>query len=157
MGSSTNKALDDKAIVPGLCDGDKAASQFQVRHHYHHYHLHHHHHVHETQQQQESATQAEGNAANYGSGSGGSNNKSNGENGSCGEKAIAEGGDNGVDEKGKTGNLSGSGSASGVDQDRLAQREAALNKFRQKKKKRCFEKKVSFICLCKDHFVLFKC
>ncbi|MFS7957789.1 putative response regulator and transcription factor RR-A-type family [Helianthus anomalus] len=146
MGSSTNKALDDKAIVPGLCDGDKAASQFQVRHHYHHYHLHHHHHVHETQQQQESATQAEGNAANYGSGSGGSNNKSNGENGSCGEKDMAEGGDNGVAEKGKTGNLSGSGSgsASGVDQDRLAQREAALNKFRQKKKKRCFEKKVRY-------------
>ncbi|KAI3705175.1 hypothetical protein L1987_75409 [Smallanthus sonchifolius] len=164
MGSSTNNALDDKANPPGLCEGDKVAP-FQVRHHHHHYHHHHHHHVHKTQQQQELAnqddessrnmmsngltTQAEGNAANYGSASGRSNNKSNGENGSSGDKgnsyaAIAEGGDNGVAEKGKTGNLSGSGSASGVDQDRLAQREAALNKFRQKRKERCFEKKVRY-------------
>ncbi|KAL8241110.1 hypothetical protein R6Q59_014465 [Mikania micrantha] len=169
MGSSTNKALDDKAIPIGLCEGDKAA-QFQVRHHHHHYHHHHHHHVHKTQQQQQQQeltnqydessrnmesnglnAQVEGNAANYGSATGGSNNKSNGENGSSGEKnnnyaVISEGGDNGVAEKGKTGNLSGSGSgsASGVDQDRLAQREAALTKFRQKRKERCFEKKVRY-------------
>ncbi|KAK9063002.1 hypothetical protein SSX86_016872 [Deinandra increscens subsp. villosa] len=165
MGSSTNNALDVKAIPPSLCEGDKAA-QFQVRHHHHHYH-HHHHHLHKTQQQQELANQdeesfrdmmsnglieqSEGNAANYGSASGRSNNKSNGENGSSGEKGnnhatISGGGDNGVVEKGKIGNVSGSGSgsASGVDQDRLAQREAALNKFRQKRKERCFEKKVRY-------------
>ncbi|PWA62523.1 CCT domain-containing protein [Artemisia annua] len=80
------------------------------------------------------AAPVEGNAANYGSASG-SNNKSNGENGSSGQKgnsytAIAEAGDNGVVEK--------------VDQDRLAQREAALIKFRQKRKERCFEKKVRY-------------
>ncbi|KAK1421257.1 hypothetical protein QVD17_23449 [Tagetes erecta] len=166
MGSSTNNALDDKPIAPGLCEGDKA-TPLQVRHHHHHYH-HHHHHVHKTQQQQQELTnqddessrnmvsnglaaQVEGNAANYGSASGRSNNKSNGENDSIGEKGssyavIAEGTDNGVAEKGKTGNLSGSGSgsATGVDQDRLAQREAALNKFRQKRKERCFEKKVRY-------------
>ncbi|KAM2648028.1 hypothetical protein TB1_001204 [Malus domestica] len=36
------------------------------------------------------------------------------------------------------------GSKSGVDQNRLAQREAALHKFRQKRKDRCFEKKVRY-------------
>ena len=40
------------------------------------------------------------------------------------------------------GSGSGSGSSVGVDQCRLAQREAALNKFRQKRKERCFDKKV---------------
>ena len=172
MGSSTNNAFskpeppaDDKTIPPGPSDGDKA--QFQVRHHHHHYH-HHHHHVHKTQQQQQQQTDnqddgssgnlesnvlaapVEGNAANYGSASG-SNNKSNGENGSSGQKgnsytAIAEGGDNGVVEKVKSGNGSGSGRGSEVDQDRLAQREAALIKFRQKRKERCFEKKVLLTC-----------
>lgn len=174
MGSSTNNAFskpeppaDDKTIPPGPSDGDKA--QFQVRHHHHHYH-HYHHHVRKTQQQQQQQTDnqddgssgnlvsnvlaepVEGNAANYGSASG-SNNKSNGENGSSGQKgnsytAIAEGGDNGVAEKVKSGNGNGSGSGSGrgsgVDQDRLALREAALNKFRQKRKERCFEKKVRY-------------
>nr|XP_043631300.1 two-component response regulator-like APRR3 isoform X2 [Erigeron canadensis] len=168
MGSSTNIAFskpeppaDDTAILPGPSEGDKA--QFQVRHHHHHYH-HHHHHVHKTQQQQTAipdeggssrnmvsnvAAPAEGNAANYGSASG-SNNKSNGENGSSGQKgnSYAEGGDNGVAEKSKNGNGSGSGSGSGrgsgVDPDRLAHREAALNKFRQKRKERCFEKKVRY-------------
>ncbi|KAI3799766.1 hypothetical protein L1987_35068 [Smallanthus sonchifolius] len=156
MGSSTNNALDGKPNPPSLCEGDKAA-QFQVRDH-------HHHHVHKIQQQQEIANQDDGssrnmvcngltapterNVANYGSASG-SNDKSNGENGNSGEKgdscaAITEVGDNGVTEKGKTGNLSGSGRESGADQDRLAQREAALNKFRQKRKERCFEKKVRY-------------
>lgn len=36
------------------------------------------------------------------------------------------------------------GSGSGVDQSRSAQREAALNKFRQKRKERCFDKKVRY-------------
>lgn len=169
MGSSTNNAFtkpdqllaDDKAIPPGPCEGDKA--QFQVRHHHHHYH-HHHHHVHKTQQQETAneddgssrntmsnvlAEQDEGNAANYGSASG-SNNKSNGDNnGSSGQK-----GDNGITEKGETGNGSGSGSGrgSGIDQDRAAQREAALIKFRQKRKERCFEKKV----FLNHHFSLCK-
>lgn len=113
---------------------------------------------------------AEGNAANYGSGSG-SNNKSNGENGSSCQKGsssapVVEGGkietdngvaknDNGIPKKGNgivikcddgdgsgSGSGSGSGRGSGVDQERLSLREAALNKFRQKRKERCFKKKV---------------
>lgn len=39
---------------------------------------------------------------------------------------------------------SGSGSGVGVDQSCSAQREAALNKFRQKRKERCFEKRVRY-------------
>ncbi|KAK9064125.1 hypothetical protein SSX86_017997 [Deinandra increscens subsp. villosa] len=140
--------------------------QVQVRHHYHHYH-HHHHHVHKLEQQKMVnpddgslrnmvsnilTASAEGNAANYGSASG-SNNKSNGENGeSCqkgsGSAPVVEGGkiekDNAVPKKFNGGDGSGSGSGSGVDQDRLAQREAALIKFRQKRKERCFEKKVRY-------------
>ncbi|KAI3721337.1 hypothetical protein L2E82_32346 [Cichorium intybus] len=150
MGSSTNIAftkpepVQDDKTTPPPGDGD-----FQV--HHHHYHHHHHHHVHKTQPQQKAnqddgssrntvaAAPVEGDAANYGSASG-SNNKSNGENGSSGQKGSSyEGGNNGlVSEKGKIGNVSA------VDQDRLAQREAALNKFRLKRKERCFEKKVRY-------------
>nr|GEU69313.1 CCT domain-containing protein [Tanacetum cinerariifolium] len=97
---------------------------------------------------------AEGNAANYGSRSG-SNNKSNGENGSSWQKGssfvqVIEIGklesdngvaknDNGIPKKGngvviicndRDGSGSGSGQQSGVDQERLSQRAATLNKFR---------------------------
>ncbi|XP_023729548.2 two-component response regulator-like PRR73 isoform X2 [Lactuca sativa] len=153
-------------------DGDNtkaAGQQVQVRHHHHHYH-HHHHHVHKLQQQKMVdpdmvsnilTVSAEGNAANFGSASGSNNNdnnnnininKSNGEMEKGGGwqqgKTAAPVVDNGVAGKcnGGDGSGSGSGSArgSGVDQDRLAQREAALNKFRQKRKERCFEKKVRY-------------
>ncbi|KAL4576396.1 hypothetical protein LXL04_012489 [Taraxacum kok-saghyz] len=160
MGSSTNNAFTKPEPVPD--DGD--TTNFQVRHHHHHYHHHHHHHVHKTQQPQEDdgssskytvgGAPVEGDAANYGSASGSNNKSNNGENGSSGgHKGSSygggggEGGDNGVvAEKGKIGNGSGSGSGSGtgMDQDRLAQREAALHKFRQKRKDRCFEKKVRY-------------
>ncbi|KVI04976.1 CCT domain-containing protein [Cynara cardunculus var. scolymus] len=142
--------------------------QVHVRHHHHHYH-HHHHHVHKMQQQKLMnpddgslknmvsnilTASDEGNAANYGSASG-SNNKSNGENGSSGQKGtssapVVEGGaiasDNGDARKGNAedGSGSGSGRGSGVDQDRVTHREAVLNKFRQKRKERCFEKKVRY-------------
>ncbi|KAK9699508.1 hypothetical protein RND81_08G178100 [Saponaria officinalis] len=43
-----------------------------------------------------------------------------------------------------TDNGSGSGSGVGTDQNRSAHREAALNKFRQKRKERCFDKKVRY-------------
>eukprot|EP00262_Sarcandra_glabra_P004390 TRINITY_DN1536_c0_g1_i1.p1 TRINITY_DN1536_c0_g1~~TRINITY_DN1536_c0_g1_i1.p1 ORF type:complete len:781 (-),score=164.92 TRINITY_DN1536_c0_g1_i1:222-2564(-) len=71
-----------------------------------------------------------------------SNCGSNGANGST--MAVNAGvmnmeSDNGVDGKGGT-----SGRASGGDQNRYAQREAALTKFRQKRKERCFEKKVRY-------------
>ena len=44
-------------------------------------------------------------------------------------------------------NGSGSGSGSGVNESRFAKRVAALTKFRQKRKQRCFQKKVSFTIL----------
>lgn len=143
----------------------KSAKQVQVRHHHHHYH-HHHHHVHKLQQQkmlnQDDGSlrnmvsniltaSAEGNAANFGSASG----SNNGENGGSWQKGkspapVVEdgkiGSDNGVAGKcnGGDGSGSGSGRGSGVDQERLTLREAALNKFRQKRKERCFEKKVRY-------------
>lgn len=102
----------------------------------------------------------EGNAANYGlnGSTSGSNKRSRGENGSSGGTMGDEmqmGSDNGGGGAAKCGgdDGSGSGSGSGVDQNRLArlaQREAALKKFRQKRNDRCFEKKVFvvFDCVC---------
>ncbi|XP_024957260.1 two-component response regulator-like PRR37 isoform X6 [Citrus sinensis] len=144
--------------------------QVQVQHHHHHYH-HCHHHVHNVPQQQlanhdmllkKMAAKApnngssnivsapiEGNAGNHslnGSTSG-SNHGSNGQSGSCtalnAEVENVES-DNGVPMKGKPAGGVGYGSTSGVIKNRFAQREAALNKFRQKRKQRCFEKKVRY-------------
>ncbi|CBI16233.3 unnamed protein product, partial [Vitis vinifera] len=42
------------------------------------------------------------------------------------------------------GAISGKGGGNRVEEDRFAQREAALTKFRQKRKERCFEKKVRY-------------
>ncbi|KAJ4719762.1 Two-component response regulator-like protein [Melia azedarach] len=77
----------------------------------------------------------------------GSNHGSNGQNGST--TALNVGGaniesDNGVAMKGGPSGTIVYGSSSGVDRTRFAQREAALNKFRQKRKERCFEKKVRY-------------
>ena len=91
---------------------------------------------------------AEGNAANYsinGSASG-SNHGSNGQNGSS--TALNVGatnmeGDNGAAGNSGAGAISGKGSGNRVEEDRFTQREAALTKFRQKRKERCFEKKVT--------------
>ncbi|KAK4800616.1 hypothetical protein SAY86_021103 [Trapa natans] len=55
--------------------------------------------------------------------------------------------DNGDAGKGGSGSGSGSGDGNGdnrVDQNKLAQREAALRKFRQKRSERCFHKKVRY-------------
>ncbi|OMO91401.1 hypothetical protein COLO4_18397 [Corchorus olitorius] len=75
-----------------------------------------------------------------GSGSG-SNYGSNGPNGSStgldADQAIIE------SENGAAGAISGR-SSSGADEDRAAQRVAALTKFRQKRKERCFEKRVRY-------------
>lgn len=102
----------------------------------------------------------EGNAANYsvnGSASG-SNHGSNGPNGSS--NAVNTVGtnmesDNGIGGKSGSGDVSGSRSGSGsgsgtgtgskADQSKSAHREAALTKFRQKRKERCFQKKVAYI------------
>ncbi|KAK4783185.1 hypothetical protein SAY86_007559 [Trapa natans] len=98
----------------------------------------------------------EGNAANYsvnGSATG-SNHGSNGVNRSS--VAANDGGMNGESENGDAGKngsgnagMSGSGSGSGVadntgEGNRFAQRVAALGKFRPKRSKRCFHKKVRY-------------
>lgn len=97
----------------------------------------------------------EGNAANFclnGSASG-SNNRSGAENGSNGQNAnktvgTEEGavmaGENGGSRKCGGEDLCGSGRKSGLDQNQSAQRAAALDKFRQKRKDRCFDKKVRY-------------
>lgn len=80
----------------------------------------------------------------------GSNNGSNGHNGSS--TAVNAGGTNMDSNNGLTGNsgsgdASGTGSANRVDQNKTSQREAALTKFRQKRKERrerCFHKKVRY-------------
>ncbi|GMI71370.1 pseudo-response regulator 7 [Hibiscus trionum] len=93
----------------------------------------------------------EGNAGNYsvnGSASG-SNHGSNGPNGSSNAVntiGTNMGSDNGIAGKSGSGDASGSGSGSGskADQSKSAHREAALTKFRQKRKERCFQKKVRY-------------
>lgn len=170
-----NSSLPGKvdSAKAALAQARAMQQQVQVQHHHHHYH-HHHHHVHNMQQQQQLlnddtlpsrktaadgphgpyvlGTLTDGNT-NYGSASG-SNNASNGQNGSSGQNesntaVIAEetnmATEDGIAGKCTVGGESGSGSRSGVDQCRQAQREAALNKFRQKRKERNFEKKVIFL------------
>ncbi|KAJ3682786.1 hypothetical protein LUZ60_013013 [Juncus effusus] len=92
----------------------------------------------------------EGQAANYsinGSNSG-SNHGSNGQNGaSTGGHGGSGAGANVENRNGaaeKSGAVNGNESGSGVYQHRAAQREAALNKFRQKRKERNFGKKVRY-------------
>uniref|UniRef100_A0A2N9EEY1 CCT domain-containing protein n=1 Tax=Fagus sylvatica TaxID=28930 RepID=A0A2N9EEY1_FAGSY len=145
--------------------------QVQVQHHHHHYH-HHHHHMHSMPQQEldnqddlslkniaAAAPQCgssnlisaslEGNSGSHslnGSASG-SNHGSNGQNGSTATLNTTETNmesDNGVAGKGGVNGTIGFTSRSGIDPDRFALREAALNKFRQKRKERCFEKKVRY-------------
>ncbi|OAO93259.1 PRR7 [Arabidopsis thaliana] len=84
-----------------------------------------------------------GSVSGSGHGSNGPYGSSNGMN--AGGKNM--GSDNGA---GKNGNGDGSGSGSGsgsgnlADENKISQREAALTKFRQKRKERCFRKKVRY-------------
>lgn len=79
----------------------------------------------------------------------GSNHGSNGQNGSS--TALNAGlmnleSDNGV--AGNSGDgISRRNGGIGVDEDRVAHREAALTKFRQKRKERCFERRVTHFSL----------
>ncbi|KAG6758439.1 hypothetical protein POTOM_038787 [Populus tomentosa] len=88
------------------------------------------------------STPMEGNAGNY------SMNGSDGQNESCialnprGINLESNSGAAGKDENPGTGDESGNRSGGG--QNCFALREAALNKFRQKRKERCFEKKVRY-------------
>ncbi|XP_057956346.1 two-component response regulator-like PRR73 [Malania oleifera] len=159
---------DDLAVDTVQDESRGSHLHVQVQHHHHHYH-HYHHHVHNMQQQQSqpdhddrslknmaaAAPQCgssnvfggpiEGNAGNCsmnGSASG-SNHGSNGQNGSS--TALNAGVTNIESDNGAAANSGAGGiSGNGLDEDRCAQREAALTKFRQKRKERCFEKKVRY-------------
>ncbi|CAK7325570.1 unnamed protein product [Dovyalis caffra] len=96
------------------------------------------------------STPMEGNAGNYtlnGSASG-SDHGSNCQNGSSialNPRGINMESNSGAAGEGEIpGTDDGSGSRSGVGRNCFALREAALNKFRQKRKERCFEKKVRY-------------
>ncbi|TYH54694.1 hypothetical protein ES332_D09G187500v1 [Gossypium tomentosum] len=164
---------DDVSTTAGLAQARGIHHELQMQHPSNHYDQHHHL-THGMQQQQppehddlslkKLAADAphcgssnvwgglvEGNAANYsvnGSASG-SNHGSNGPNGSS--NAVNTVGtnmesDNGIAGKSGSGDVSGSRSGSGskADQSKSAHREAALTKFRQKRKERCFQKKVRY-------------
>ncbi|KAH0469092.1 hypothetical protein IEQ34_002324 [Dendrobium chrysotoxum] len=160
----TQEKIDEVAVAPVIGQLRDSQKQVQVQHHHHHYH-HYHHHVHALQPQLDQddlsvenlkanvaycnssnvfATPVEANAANYslnGSNSG-SNQGSDGQNGSS--TAINAGGTNIESAIGVAERNAVVGSGTGADQNRFAQREAALNKFRQKRKERNFGKKVRY-------------
>lgn len=144
-------------------------TESQMNHIYHHHHHHNHFHIenqlssnHDESSLKKLATEAPhcgstnvfgermdsnpGNCDLNRSGSG-SNHGSNGQNGSSTPlNALGNNAESDVGQAGKSGSgdASGSGSGSGnkVDEDKFAQRAAALIKFRQKRKERCFQKKV---------------
>lgn len=163
-----------KAAAAQTRGGANQQVQVQHHHHYHHHHHHHVHNMQKQQEvpdpedlslsmgggavQCESSNMvagttggATGNYSLNGSGSG-SNHGSSKQNGIS--KNIIVGGTNIEGDNGLAGTsgVGGSGSASGVDQNqnqnqnqnRSAQRVAALTKFRQKRKERCFERKVRY-------------
>ncbi|KAJ4825972.1 hypothetical protein Tsubulata_007738 [Turnera subulata] len=95
----------------------------------------------------------EGNAGNNSvnrSASGSNHGSNHGSNGQNGTSTVANPGgtnipsDNGPAGKSGSGDASGSGSGNILDESRFTQREAALTKFRQKRKERCFRKKVRY-------------
>lgn len=147
-------------------------------HHHHHYHYHQHDHnmqLHQSARDCEdlsfknmaaTAPQCgssnvfestnEGNVGNYsvnGSASG-SNHGSNGQNGSStalNASLTNLDSDNGVAGNSGVGGVTERISGNVIDEVRVAQREAALTKFRQKRKERCFGKRVTFflyLCFC---------
>ncbi|KAJ0244040.1 Signal transduction response regulator [Hirschfeldia incana] len=90
------------------------------------------------------------NAVNYsvngsGSGSGHGSNDPYGSSNGMNAGGVNMGSENGAGKSG-SGDGSGSGSGSGnvADENKISQREAALTKFRQKRKERCFRKKVRY-------------
>ncbi|XP_010920961.1 two-component response regulator-like PRR37 isoform X2 [Elaeis guineensis] len=169
--ASTQQGMQQKVDdLTAASIGQPREIQRQVQVHHHHHHYHHHHHIHSMQQQQllqppdhddislkDMATAApqcgsstmftgpvEGNAANFsvnGSNSG-SNHGSNVQNGSS--TAVNAVGMNMEIANGIADKSTAGGSGSGVDQNRFAWREAALKKFRQKRKERNFGKKVRY-------------
>uniref|UniRef100_A0A2P2LFQ6 Two-component response regulator-like APRR7 n=2 Tax=Rhizophora mucronata TaxID=61149 RepID=A0A2P2LFQ6_RHIMU len=92
---------------------------------------------------------AEVNAGNY-SINGSASGSNHGSNGQIGSNTVVNAGvtnaesDNGMGGKSGSGDASWIRSENRIDQGKLAQREAALTKFRQKRKERCFKKKVRY-------------
>ncbi|KAM0953247.1 putative response regulator and transcription factor RR-A-type family [Dioscorea sansibarensis] len=132
----------DEAGASGISGHSRTSPQLQVMYHHHHYH-HHHHLVHSMQQQQQQQQQQQiqpppehddlplKNMVAAALQCGSSNvfvMPIEGESGS----GCANGG------------VGWSRNGSGADQNASSQREAALNKFRQKRKERNFEKKVRY-------------
>ncbi|KAF6150564.1 hypothetical protein GIB67_030365 [Kingdonia uniflora] len=164
MGSTTNKAFTrpadfvdksasmsaDKYSEVIFEKTDDPNQQFQVQHHHHHYH-HYHHHVHNSQQKHLQSSEHRDVAqcgtldelGRLGGSASESNHGSNGLDGSgYGVNVI------GIDIESENGlpvksGSSGKGNGSGAETNQFT-REAALNKFRQKRKERCFEKKVRY-------------
>ncbi|KAH9700950.1 Two-component response regulator-like PRR37 [Citrus sinensis] len=167
---------DDMGLNSGQSQLRGSHHSVQVENHHHHYHRHYHQHDHNMQQSPQDCDDVsfknmvaaapqcgssnvfestnEGNAGNYsvnGSASG-SNHGSNGQNGSS--TALNAGVTNLDSDNGAAGNSGVGGiteriSGNVVDEVWVAQREAALTKFRQKRKERCFGKRVTFfLCLC---------
>uniref|UniRef100_A0A2P2LFQ3 Two-component response regulator-like APRR7 n=1 Tax=Rhizophora mucronata TaxID=61149 RepID=A0A2P2LFQ3_RHIMU len=89
------------------------------------------------------------NAGNY-SINGSASGSNHGSNGQIGNSTVVNPGginaesDNGIGGKSGSGDASWIRSENRIDQGKLAQREAALTKFRQKRKERCFKKKVRY-------------
>ncbi|KAI3473244.1 hypothetical protein Pfo_030536 [Paulownia fortunei] len=155
-----------------LCQARSSYQELQSQHpHHQNYHRHHHHfHNMENQpssnQDESSLKQVAVDAPHCGStnvlggpmdgnprncslnrSASGSNHGSNGQNGSSTAiNAVGNNAESDVGQAGKSGSgdASGSGSGNRVDENKFAQREAALIKFRQKRKERCFKKKVRY-------------
>ncbi|XP_059628231.1 two-component response regulator-like PRR37 isoform X2 [Cornus florida] len=170
ISGKTNAATVDRV----LAHARGMHHQVQLQHNHHHYHHHHYlvHNMQQQQQLSNcddlssrnvvaaphfapsnvSTTPIEGNAANYGSASG-SDNGSNGQNGGSNQNGsstavFAEGtnmeSDNGMARNFEIFGGNGSESRTEVHQNWSTRRQAALNKFRQKRKERCFGKKVRY-------------
>lgn len=174
--ASTQQVMQQKVDdLAAASIGQPREIQRQVQVHHHH-HYHHHHLIHSMQLQLQqppdhddmspqcgSSTMfigpVEGNAANYsinGSDSG-SNHGSNVQNGSS--TAVNAVGMNTVTANGIADKTVAGGSGGGVDQSRFAWREAALKKFRQKRKERNFGKKVDnfWLHIYIQHFIREAC
>ncbi|KAF8105040.1 hypothetical protein N665_0163s0013 [Sinapis alba] len=98
------------------------------------------------------AAEGNNNTVNYsvngsGSGSGHGSNDPYGSSNGMNAGGVNMGSDNGAGKSGSgdgSGSGSGSGSGNVADENKISQREAALTKFRQKRKERCFRKKVRY-------------
>lgn len=162
-----SEKADDVAATAIQVQSISSHKKVQVQHHYHHYHHYHHHYdvqqkdpddlSHKTMAADASqcgSSNAIGGPMNGNAGSksvngsaSGSNHESNLPNGSStasNNGAIKMENDNAVAGNSNADGISGETGGNGAEEDRFAQRRAALTKFRQKRKERCFEKKIRY-------------